>query len=112
MNRKLFCLNNDLMLIAKKTNRNGCLKKKSVRSQDGKKYPKFLGTTLVGMTGYTCFPHLHFHVFVFTGYNIWTDFDTLEVNCKFELNVLEIILPTKGMTYKKYVSQVSLRRGL
>ena len=33
----------------------------------------------VGMTGYTYVPHLHFHVFVFTGYNIWTDFDTLEV---------------------------------
>jgi murein DD-endopeptidase MepM/ murein hydrolase activator NlpD len=33
----------------------------------------------VGMTGYTYIPHLHFHVFVFTGYNIWTDFDTLEV---------------------------------
>ena len=34
----------------------------------------------VGMTGYTYTPHLHFQVFVFTGYNIWTDFDTLEVN--------------------------------
>ena len=34
---------------------------------------------MVGMTGFTHFPHLHFHVFVFTGYNIWTDFDTLEV---------------------------------
>ncbi len=33
----------------------------------------------VGLTGYTLFPHLHFQVFVFTGYNIWTDFDTLEV---------------------------------
>ena len=33
----------------------------------------------VGMTGYTFVPHLHFQVFVFTGYNIWTDFDTLEV---------------------------------
>ncbi len=33
----------------------------------------------VGMTGFTYIPHLHFHVFVFTGYNIWTDFDTLEV---------------------------------
>ncbi|MDP8907407.1 MAG: M23 family metallopeptidase, partial [Thermoproteota archaeon] len=27
----------------------------------------------VGMTGYTYTPHLHFQVFVFTGYNIWTD---------------------------------------
>jgi murein DD-endopeptidase MepM/ murein hydrolase activator NlpD len=33
----------------------------------------------VGMTCYTYIPHLHFHVFVFTGYNIWTDFKTLEV---------------------------------
>ncbi len=33
----------------------------------------------VGMTGYTYVPHRHFHVMVFTGYNIWTDFDTLEV---------------------------------
>jgi murein DD-endopeptidase MepM/ murein hydrolase activator NlpD len=33
----------------------------------------------VGMTGYTYVPHLHFQVFVFTGNNVWTDFDTLEV---------------------------------
>ena len=33
----------------------------------------------VGMTGYTYIPHLHFQVFVFTGYNIWTDFKTLKV---------------------------------
>ena len=33
----------------------------------------------VGMTGYTLLPHLHFHVFVFTGSNIWIDFDTIEV---------------------------------
>ncbi|HEX8677846.1 MAG TPA: M23 family metallopeptidase [Segetibacter sp.] len=33
----------------------------------------------VGMTGYTFTPHLHFQVFVFTGYNIWSDFDTIEV---------------------------------
>ena len=33
----------------------------------------------VGMTGYTYLPHLHFQVFVFTGSNMWTDFDTLEV---------------------------------
>ncbi|MBA3749507.1 MAG: M23 family metallopeptidase [Nitrosopumilus sp.] len=33
----------------------------------------------VGMTGYTYIPHLHFQVFVFTGNNIWTDFDTLEI---------------------------------
>ncbi len=33
----------------------------------------------VGMTGYTYIPHLHFQVFVFIGYNIWTDIDTIEV---------------------------------
>jgi murein DD-endopeptidase MepM/ murein hydrolase activator NlpD len=33
----------------------------------------------VGMTGYTYLPHLHFQVFVITGINMWTDFDTLEV---------------------------------
>ena len=33
----------------------------------------------VGMTGYTYTPHLHFQVFVFTGYNIWSDYDTIEV---------------------------------
>lgn len=33
-----------------------------------------------GMTGFTFIPHLHFHVFAFSGGNIWTDFDTLEVD--------------------------------
>jgi murein DD-endopeptidase MepM/ murein hydrolase activator NlpD len=33
----------------------------------------------VGMTGFTYIPHLHFQVHVFTGNNIWTDFDTLSV---------------------------------
>jgi murein DD-endopeptidase MepM/ murein hydrolase activator NlpD len=33
----------------------------------------------VGMTGYTYLPHLHFQVFVVTGINVWTDFDTLKV---------------------------------
>ncbi len=33
----------------------------------------------VGMTGYTYIPHLHFQVFVFTGYDIWSGFDTVEV---------------------------------
>jgi murein DD-endopeptidase MepM/ murein hydrolase activator NlpD len=33
----------------------------------------------VGMTGFTYVPHLHFQVFVVTGINLWTDFDTLEV---------------------------------
>jgi murein DD-endopeptidase MepM/ murein hydrolase activator NlpD len=33
----------------------------------------------VGMTGYTYLPHLHFQVFIVTGINMWTDFDTLEI---------------------------------
>lgn len=33
----------------------------------------------VGMTGYTLLPHLHFQVFIFTGKNVWVDFDTLKV---------------------------------
>ena len=33
----------------------------------------------VGTTGFTYAPHLHFQVFVFTGSNIWTDFETLSV---------------------------------
>ena len=33
----------------------------------------------VGLSGYTYVPHLHFQVFVITGPNVWTDFDTLEV---------------------------------
>jgi murein DD-endopeptidase MepM/ murein hydrolase activator NlpD len=33
----------------------------------------------VGMTGYTYLPHLHFQVFVITGFNMWTDFETLKV---------------------------------
>ena len=33
----------------------------------------------VGMTEYTLLPHVHFHVFIFTGRNVWVDFDTLRV---------------------------------
>ena len=33
----------------------------------------------VGMTGYTYLPHLHFQVFVVTGFNMWTDFETLKL---------------------------------
>ncbi len=33
----------------------------------------------VGMTGYTILPHLHFQVFIFTGSNIWIDFDNVTV---------------------------------
>jgi murein DD-endopeptidase MepM/ murein hydrolase activator NlpD len=33
----------------------------------------------VGMTGFTYLPHLHFQVFIFTGNNVWKDFDTLSI---------------------------------
>lgn len=33
----------------------------------------------VGMTGYTFRPHLHFQVFIYTGTNIWMDFDTVSI---------------------------------
>ncbi len=33
----------------------------------------------VGMTGYVLLPHLHFHVFIFTGSNVWVDFETVNV---------------------------------
>jgi hypothetical protein len=34
----------------------------------------------VEMTGYTYLPHLHFQVFVFTGPNLWEDYQTLKVD--------------------------------
>jgi murein DD-endopeptidase MepM/ murein hydrolase activator NlpD len=34
----------------------------------------------VGVTGYTYLPHLHFQVFVFTGPNLWEDYQTLRVD--------------------------------
>lgn len=34
----------------------------------------------VGTTGFTYSPHLHFQAPVFTGGNIWTDFESLEVD--------------------------------
>lgn len=33
----------------------------------------------IGLTGYTFLPHLHFQVFIFTGYNLWADYETIEV---------------------------------
>jgi murein DD-endopeptidase MepM/ murein hydrolase activator NlpD len=33
----------------------------------------------VGMTGFTYLPHLHFQVLVFTGPNLWEDYQTLKV---------------------------------
>ncbi|HEY7108735.1 MAG TPA: M23 family metallopeptidase [Nitrososphaeraceae archaeon] len=34
----------------------------------------------VGMTGFTYLPHLHFQVFIFTGPNLWEDYQTLRVD--------------------------------
>ena len=34
----------------------------------------------VGMTAFTYLPHLHFQVFVFTGPNLWEDYQTLKVH--------------------------------
>jgi murein DD-endopeptidase MepM/ murein hydrolase activator NlpD len=34
----------------------------------------------LGMTGFTYLPHLHFQVFVFTGPNLWEDYQTLKVD--------------------------------
>lgn len=34
----------------------------------------------IGMTGYTFIPHLHFQVFVFTGPDLWEDYETLKVH--------------------------------
>jgi murein DD-endopeptidase MepM/ murein hydrolase activator NlpD len=34
----------------------------------------------IGMTGYTFIPHLHFQVFVFTGPNLWEDYENLKVH--------------------------------
>lgn len=33
----------------------------------------------VGVTGFTFVPHLHFQVFIFTGPNIWMDYETLQI---------------------------------
>ena len=34
----------------------------------------------VGTTGFTYLPHLHFQVFIFTGPNLWEDYQTLKVD--------------------------------
>jgi murein DD-endopeptidase MepM/ murein hydrolase activator NlpD len=33
----------------------------------------------MGTTGYTFLPDLHFQVFIYTGTNIWIDFDTVSI---------------------------------
>ena len=56
------------------------LKRNSAKVRTGQHVQAGQEIANVGMTGYTYIPHLHFQVFVFTGYNIWTDFDTIEIN--------------------------------
>ena len=51
----------------------------SVKVRVGQKVSAEQEIANIGMTGYTYIPHLHFQVFVFTGYNFFTDIDTLEV---------------------------------
>jgi len=51
----------------------------SVKVREGQKVSAEQEIANIGMTGYTYIPHLHFQVFVFTGYNFFTDIDTLEV---------------------------------
>jgi murein DD-endopeptidase MepM/ murein hydrolase activator NlpD len=55
------------------------LKYHSVKVKKGQNVNAGQEIAKVGITGYTYIPHLHFQVFIFTGYNIWTDFDTLEI---------------------------------
>ena len=47
--------------------------------KEGQKVKQGQKIAEVGMTGYTYIPHLHFQISIFTGPNIWTDFDTLIV---------------------------------
>ena len=56
------------------------LERNSAKVRSGQQVRAGQEIARVGMTGYTYTPHLHFQVFVFTGYNIWTDFDTIEIN--------------------------------
>jgi hypothetical protein len=44
-----------------------------------KYFYRWLYNAKIGMTGYTYIPHLHFQVFVITGYNFFNDIDTLEI---------------------------------
>ena len=51
----------------------------------------------VGMTGYTYLPHLHFQVFVFTGPNLWEDYQTLKVTFLATTTPLLIITSLTGL---------------
>jgi murein DD-endopeptidase MepM/ murein hydrolase activator NlpD len=55
------------------------LKYRSAKVKIGQKIITGQEIAKVGMTGYTYIPHVHFQVFIFTGNNLWNDFDTLEI---------------------------------
>lgn len=52
---------------------------KSAQVRIGERVKKGQSIALSGMTGFTFLPHLHFQVFIFTGPNVWTDFQTLQI---------------------------------
>jgi murein DD-endopeptidase MepM/ murein hydrolase activator NlpD len=55
------------------------LEYQSTKVRVGQKVKSGQEIAKIGMTGYTYIPHLHFQVFVFIGYNFFTDIDTLEI---------------------------------
>jgi len=60
------------------------LAERSARARIGERVKAGQIIALSGMTGFTFLPHLHFQVFIFTGPNVWTDFQTLQID-KFEM---------------------------
>ena len=62
------------------TSRYDHLRFNSSNVKEGQKVKQGEKIAEVGMTGYTYIPHLHFQIFIFTGPNILTDYDTLIVN--------------------------------
>lgn len=56
------------------------LAEKSAKVRIGDRVKRGQPIANAGMTGFTFLPHLHFQVFIFTGQNIWTDFETLSVS--------------------------------
>lgn len=53
---------------------------KSAKVRNGQQVRAGQQIALTGMTGFSYIPHLHFHVFICSSGNIWTDFDTLAVD--------------------------------
>src|SRR5688500_9481628 len=55
------------------------LKFNSSNVKEGQKVKQGQKIAEVGITGYSYISHVYFQIFIFTGPNIWTDFDTLIV---------------------------------